>query len=994
MNRIGGRVPLDVKARIITQFIGKYRHSYPTTMSVTVSEYPEEHLPRFGLSSFRPGQEEVISAVLAGHDCMCIMPTGGGKSLCYQLPAIARQGLTLVVSPLIALMKDQVDALDELDIKSTFVNSSLPVAEQSTRLANMAGGCYDLVYIAPERLRNPRFLEAVGKTRVQLLAVDEAHCISEWGHDFRPDYARLGRFRQRLGFPQTIALTATATADVRKDVGELLLLRKPKVFVTGFARGNLHFEAQYPGDQREKDRLLLDFLRENPGAGIIYASTRKKCGELAKMISDELKRSVGTYHAGLMPDERRSIQEAFMQDRVQVVVATNAFGMGIDKSDLRFVVHYNMPGSLEAYYQEAGRAGRDGEPSRCLLLFSYQDRYIQEFFINNAYPSREIVAQVYEHLRSLDEDPIEITLEDLKERLALKIGTEGVGASERLLEKCGAIERMDSMENKASVRIDSNLPTLVDLLPKNARVRRKVLRRVEQEVGELRYERVYFHPQRLAAMADLERDVVTQGLRELGKLEAFDYVPAFRGRAIHMLTPDKPFAALEIDFEELERRRKAEYEKLDRVIRFARTRRCRQLEILEYFGDPDRARCGVCDNCTAPSDTPSEASDQHIQTPVSSNVLAAVRMALSGVARTNGRFGKHVVAKMLRGSKAADIRKFRLDRLSTFGLLKHLKQADVVDLIDALQEAQLVRPVEVDRHRPVVQLTELGGDVMRSKAELPETFFLPVGLSVKLGGQTQAAPPTAKGAVSPADDAESLPLVDPLLFETLRQWRRETAQAAGCPAYRVLTNAALEQVATLKPRSRNGLLAIKGIGKATARAYGDKLLDLTAQHSGQQAVDRVCESDGTDGAPTPRDASTEVTGRVEVTYEKVAPAASAPEAADAATAIEQFERRGTKPNFYWTWRLLHDGYSAEQCEQIRHVSTEDLLDHSLLALEHNLPVKAEWFLSENDLAMLEDAVGEKPPGRIRALLDQLPDDIHYEHVRLYIQCRQQAAGGQ
>lgn len=328
--------------------------------------------------------------------------------------------------------------------------------------------------------------------------------------------------------------------------------------------------------------------------------------------------------------------------------------------------------------------------------------------------------------------------------------------------------------------------------------------------------------------------------------------------------------------------------------------------------------------------------------------------------------------------------------MSTFGLLKHLKQTDVVDLIDALQEAQLVRPVEVDRHRPVVQLTELGGDVMRSKAELPETFFLPVGLSVKLGGQTQAASPTAKGAVSPCEDTETLPSVDPFLYEALRQWRREKAQAVGCPAYRVLTNAALEQVAALKPRSRNELLAIKGIGKATARLYGDDLLNLTARYSGEQVSHRVCESDGTDdGAPT----SPEITERVEVTYEQVESPNLAPEGDGAATVIEQFERQRTKANFYWTWRLLHDGYSAEQCEQIRHVSTEDVLDHALLALEQELPVKAEWFLSEDDLAMLENAVGDKPPGRIRALLDQLPDDIHYEHVRLYIQCRQRAADG-
>ena len=317
-------------------------------LATASSEGIDALLDRFRLASFRPGQREVISAVMEKQDCLCIMPTGGGKSLCYQLPALMREGLTLVVSPLIALMKDQVDALQALGIAATFINSSLTQSEQWERMEEMAAGRLDLVYIAPERLRNSSFLEKVRAAKVHLLAVDEAHCISEWGHDFRPDYARLGRFRERLGWPQTIALTATATPKVRDDVAKQLQLRAPKVFITGFARANLRFEVQEPMGDLGKYEALRQFLEQTPGAGIIYAATRKRCEEIVETLREMQKeRKVGLYHAGLMPEDRRRIQDDFMEDRVPLIVATNAFGMGIDKPDVRLVIHADIPGSLE-----------------------------------------------------------------------------------------------------------------------------------------------------------------------------------------------------------------------------------------------------------------------------------------------------------------------------------------------------------------------------------------------------------------------------------------------------------------------------------------------------------------------------------------------------------------------------------------------------------------------------------------------------------------------
>jgi ATP-dependent DNA helicase RecQ len=725
-------------------------------MEVATPSSPEAHLARFQLESFRPGQRDVIAAILSGQNCLCIMPTGGGKSLCYQLPSVAREGLTLVVSPLIALMKDQVDSLTELGISATCINSMLSPAEAYQRMDDMAAGRFDLVYIAPERLRSSVFLEKLHTAKVQLLAVDEAHCISEWGHDFRPDYARLGRLRQRLNQPQTIALTATATPDVQADIVAQLQLDQPRVFITGFSRPNLHFEVQQIFSEPDRERTLIDFVRATPGAGIVYSATRKGCEELVPVLSAKAGRRVELYHAGLEPDARRRVQDDFMSGKTPIIVATNAFGMGIDKADLRFVVHYNIPGTLEAYYQEAGRAGRDGDVSRCLLLYAQRDRRIQEYFIDSAYPDPEIVEEVYDFLREIDSDPIELTLDEIRERLNLSIRSEGVSACEKLLESCKALERLDARQNMAAVRIESDLPTLVDLLPRDAKVQRRVMQAIERLVAGRRFERVYLNPRQILQAADVDATALNRAVRELAKLEAFDFVPPFRGRAVHMLERKKPFDELGIDFAEQQRRKDAEYAKLARMVRYATTPRCRQLEILDYFGDPDGRECGTCDNCRhsshhTPRDVPQRQAPvsppaKQPPPPLNEKTLDAVRIVLSGVARMKGRYGKQMVARMLVGSQAKELQKYRLNTLSTYGLLSSLSEPQTLALIDALLVVRLLQQVEERPHRPLLRLTDQGEAVMKGTATISEPLPIDRQLQARLQSlQLKAAPkPAAK----------------------------------------------------------------------------------------------------------------------------------------------------------------------------------------------------------------------------------------------------------
>lgn len=358
----------------------------------------------FGYSSFRDGQEELIDSILEGNDVFGIMPTGAGKSICYQVPALMFDGITLVISPLISLMKDQVAALNQAGIYAAYLNSSLTQGQYFKALDYARKGKYKIIYVAPERLLTESFLEFAIHANFSFVSVDEAHCVSQWGQDFRPSYLKIEEFLRRLPKrPIVGAFTATATREVQQDVVRLLQLSNPKVITTGFDRKNLSFFVLHAKD---KKTALMRILRTHYGeSGIIYCITRKLVEEVYEMLA-ERGLEVSRYHAGMMDDERRRSQEEFTSDRTQLMVATNAFGMGIDKPDVRFVIHYNMPKNMESYYQEAGRAGRDGEKAECYLLYSSQDVHINQFFIENSRDNEE-----------LDEETLASVIEKDRERL-------------------------------------------------------------------------------------------------------------------------------------------------------------------------------------------------------------------------------------------------------------------------------------------------------------------------------------------------------------------------------------------------------------------------------------------------------------------------------------------------------------------------------------------------------------------------------------------------
>jgi ATP-dependent DNA helicase RecQ len=788
-----------------------FDHKSDAELELSALDQAREILHRYwGYPDFRPGQDQAVRNVLSGADSLTIMPTGGGKSLCYQVPAMLLPGTTLVVSPLISLMKDQVDALDAVGVPATFVNSSLPAAEMSARLEGAASGAYRLLYVAPERFDSESFLRRISGLKVSLLAVDEAHCVSEWGHDFRPSYLRLGEVRDRLGGPPVAALTATATADVRTDIVKQLRLREPRVLVTGFDRRNLVWHVLPAKNDSEKDRLLARLLRGRDGSAIVYAATRKNVDALTGHLRALGTQAVG-YHAGLRDVDRKRIQEAFMGGEAPVVVATNAFGMGIDKPDVRIVVHYNMPGNLEAYYQEAGRAGRDGGDADCVLLHAYPDRFTHEFFIDQAHPPRRAVEAVMRALRgAADRDGLcAVPLLELARAAGVK-GDRQAASAMRVLEQFGLV-RQSFGNAPPAVR--------VRLLATAARISRELGERPD-EIGflrglwrtaggdaleqgvELRWralDRAAGAPDRAAGLLD--------ALQERGFVEW----TAFHGEGTWVLDRRTPVERLPVDWRGLEARKEAELRKLQKVQGYAYTDGCRRGFVLRYFGDPAAMdACGACDNClgTAP--------------PRASGGGRGARGERSRGTPATASAGRAPGADLEReNAAAARLRTLRRELSTRAGVPAYFVYTDATlqalarerpTTPEALLAVPGVGPVTVEKygHALLAALREVAGGADAN------------------GGEAPAPAPrrASRAAAEPEPEPEPPTPEQAALYGRLKALRSELAREASLPAYCVFADRTLVELARRRPTSPDALLDVPGVGPAKLEKYGERFLKV------------------------------------------------------------------------------------------------------------------------------------------------------------------------
>lgn len=673
---------------------------------------------RFGFDRFRPGQREIVDAVLEGRDVLAVMPTGGGKSLGFSLPALLLDAPVLVVSPLIALMKDQVDGLLAQEIPASYVNSTVSPGEQRLRIQAFREGRLRLLYVAPERFRSDRFREALSGFRPGLFAIDEAHCISEWGHDFRPDYLRLREAAEELSRPPILALTATATAEVREHICDNLGLRQPTIIIEGFERPNLDFAVEAIPTRPQKLERARELVREG-GRGIVYASTRKNVESVALGLR-EAGLKAGFYHAGLRDDDRRKVQDRFRSGALPVVVATNAFGMGIDRPDLRFVIHHDLPGSVEAYTQEAGRAGRDGEPARCVLLYQAGDARLQRFFIETAYPSRQVILSVLHGLRALAGQ-----------------GQDEVIDEERLID-CAP-------ERTHPRAVDSSLRILA------------------------------------------ENGLVARGLAQDGRRRVARFVTAGT-----------------IDFEHLQERAAREFQLLHHMIEYAERAGCHRAYLVNYFAGPGTVDdCGACEGCRR----------QDSRREITEDEVATVRCLLRLLCDLDGRYGRRRIINILAGSKAKEILANQLDQLPHYGSLSRLPTAFIDRLMNECIAVDLARVAAGEY--PVVGITEKGRLLLEGRTSIHLSCF-----DERPRKKTRSTPKVQDDPQRPMDPAVLA------LVERLRDWRNSRARGDSVPAYVILHDRTLAELARDQPSTEKELLGVKGIGPAKAEKYGQEILEL------------------------------------------------------------------------------------------------------------------------------------------------------------------------
>jgi RecQ family ATP-dependent DNA helicase len=669
----------------------------------------------FGLSSFRVNQEVVCRAVIQGRDVLLVMPTGAGKSLCFQLPGIARGGTTLVISPLIALMEDQAAKLASLGFSVARIHSGLDRALSRQACAEYLSGALQFLFIAPERLRVPGFIEMLAKRKPSLIAIDEAHCISQWGHDFRPDYRMLGQFVPALRPAPVIALTATATSRVQDDIIAQLGMADASRFIYGFRRENLGIEVVEMSPSL-RPTFVADLLHDPARRpAIVYALTRKQAEALAAQLSSKFPSAA--YHAGLDPRLRESVQQEFQQGRLHAVVATVAFGMGIDKADVRTIVHTSLPGTLEAYYQEIGRAGRDGLPSRAILLYSYADRKMHEFFFERDYPPVEELDRVY---RRLGDEPLE------KEYLRAKL-------------------------------------------------------RMESDLFDRVLEKLVIHG---GGAVDFEENAVrgAQGWRDSYAAES--------------------------------QRRKAQ---LDLAMQYAESSQCRMTSLIRHFGDLTDARrpCGHCDVCA-----PHACVARRFRAPDESEkqtAWAVIHSLKKSSAGSTGRLHKDMFPR------------------------EQVSRDAFENLLQALAGAGLVRLEELTFEKDGRTIAYRRASLTQEGEELPPTdpldFVLPDSSNHvaparrKNEGKRSGTGTSSKTATTPARplDTSEMSAHAAAIEDKLRAWRLAAARKHGVPAYCIVGNKTMRDIAQQRPITLEQLQCVSGIGPSKAEKFGEEICRICAQ---------------------------------------------------------------------------------------------------------------------------------------------------------------------
>ncbi len=757
----------------------------------------------FGFNDFLDGQKQAVDKIVEGKDVCVVMPTGAGKSVCYQLPALLRDGYTIVISPLIALMKDQVENLVNKGIPAVFVNSTQSPREQNDNIAKVMTGEAKLLYVSPERLRAKGFKQILMSYPPACLVVDEAHCISQWGHDFRPDYTRMGEFIESFNIPQVCAFTATATPVVREDIKKQLGRKNMDILVTGFTRPNLSFSVVDCSSTKKMEALRKLLAKKEPT--LIYCASRKNVDELSSLFG------IKSYHAGMSDKDREEAQNYFINDPCPIMAATNAFGMGIDRADIRRVIHFNFPGSIEAYYQEAGRAGRDGEQSECIILYNYSDKFIHEFLIEMNSPTEEVTNETWiflkEYIKKNKVEIIEITQTEIASKVRSAKGDQQISGALKMLEKHNYIERGFKYENNGNLIVYGDLQKIYkencDIKTQRSIFISRIINKFQDELSE----GISISLNQLCQVTGLNDEQVKRVLRAFDE-DLISWTPPFGGRNIKVISDA---TKLEIDFSEVSKKAELDFAKLDKVLDYINSKMCRQDFMIKYFGQlKENFRCQTCDICTSHKKSGKElrqATDKEAK---------ILRTVLKAADEHNGYIGKVKLAQVLCGSKSKQIIDASLNYSNYYNALEYLEQTEIIEIIDSLTSAGYLN--RSSGKYPTIILTTKGKNVLNAG-----------NITVELGA---IAPPTAKQveASGPlfkniSTPPKNISKKDPeKLYQELRNLRNQIAEKFAIQPYMVFNNLTLQELAEKQPANITEFKEIKGVGDLKAKQFAELFL--------------------------------------------------------------------------------------------------------------------------------------------------------------------------
>jgi ATP-dependent DNA helicase RecQ len=743
----------------------------------------------FGYTSFRQGQQEIIEHIMSGKNVLAILPTGGGKSLCYQVPALVSDSFSIVVSPLISLMKDQVDTLNKQDNLAAFINSTMNFQEIERVLQDISFGRIKLLYVAPERLEGQVFAERIKNLSPAYLFIDEAHCISEWGHNFRPSYRKIKEFRDYTGIKKIAAFTATATPEVVKDIVKQLDLQDPSIFVKGFERENLYLNVILTKKKRE---ICFDLISRFGTPAIIYTSSRKKAEEVAQFLVLN-KINCSYYHAGMQPEVRKKIQEDFINDKIPVIAATNAFGMGIDKSDIRLIIHFNTPGSIENYYQEIGRAGRDGKESHTFLLHDDSDINIQNFFLAQSHPDKELVQKVYSAIcdfgkvaeGSFSEREIPVNFDYILFHTQSELTRGLLHSSIKILEEAGYLRFISEYEKKSSLKFLMDKERLRDYVKTASNHRLKeiillLLREYSSEAFSKEIKIKFSSLKEQSGYSETELDEIFITLDNLGivsytKVNSKDNVLLTAPR----IAPDK----LRLDYQKINEHYLHMQNKIETMVEYVYSGECRLKFIMNYFGQKAEGyKCGKCDRCKT-GDLLPEATSEYLK-----------EVILRTLYEGNDSLSEVSLVRIMRGSAKKESYK----NFETYGTCANYEPGELQYAVrELLAEGFITR---AKNHR-YLSLTQSAVDLLEKNKLINKT------ISTK------------------EDYEENLEL-----FNLLNQVRKNAEKKFMQSAVILCPDTVLRNIVLSKPKNDKELLSVEGFTQRMYNKIGQEILEALMKY--------------------------------------------------------------------------------------------------------------------------------------------------------------------